>query len=124
MTTDREILEQYGAELEERIKYLFTWALRESAITEMTRTVRDNDPNKLKIEQLYSPFRLHFIPERNKFHSRADFFGISREKSETAEDVWTRFLQVENNCEFENVTPAELIASKFQRAEDQWAIMN
>ena len=78
MTTDREILEQYGAELEERIKYLFTWALRESAITEMTRTVRDNDPNKLKIEQLYSPFRLHFIPERNKFHSRADFFGISR----------------------------------------------
>ena len=106
MTTDREILEQYRTELEERIKDLFIWALGESAITEMTRTVRDNDPTTL-----YSLFRQHFIPERNKFHSRADFFGISSE-NETAEDVWTRILQVEKNCEFENVTPAELIAPK------------
>ena len=51
MTTDREILEQYRAELEERIKDLFIWALGESAITEMTRTVRDNDPNKMDINQ-------------------------------------------------------------------------
>ena len=79
----------------------------------MTRTVRENDPNKMDPNHLYSLFRLHFIPERNKFHSRADFFGISREKSETAENVWTRILQVEEKFEFENVTFAELIASKF-----------
>ena len=113
MTTDREILEGYRNDLEHRIKDLFILALGESAITEMTRTVRDNDPNRMDINQLYSLFRLHFIPERNKFHSRADFFGITREKHESAEDVWTRILQVEKNCEFENVTPAELIASKF-----------
>ena len=113
MTTDREILESYRNDLEHRIKDLFIWALGESAITEMTRTVRDNDPNRMDINQLYSLFRLHFIPQRNKFHSRADFFGITRKKHESAEDVWTRILQVEKNCEFENVTPAELIASKF-----------
>ena len=67
----------------------------------------------MSINQLYSLFRLHFIPERNKFHSRADFFGIIREPNETAEDVWTRILQTEKNCEFDNVTPAEFIASKF-----------
>ena len=50
-------------------------------------------------------------PERNKFHSRADFFGIAREPNESAEDVWTRILQTEKNFEFDNVTPAELIAS-------------
>ena len=111
MTTDREILENYRDDREH--KDLFIWALGESAITEMTRTVRDNDPNRMDINQLYSLFRLHFIPERNKFHSRADFFGITREKHESAEDVWTKILQVEKNCEFENVTPAELIASKF-----------
>ena len=71
------------------------------SVTEMTRTVRDNDPNKMDINQLYSLFRLHFIPERKKFHSRADFFGITREKHETAEDVWTRILQVEK---FENIS--------------------
>ena len=27
--------------------------------------------------------------------------------------MWTRILQMEKNCEFENVTPAELLASKF-----------
>ena len=112
MTTDREILPNYRDDLEHRIKDLFIWALGESAITEMTTTVRDNDSNKIDINQLYSLFRLHFIPERNKFHSRADFFGIAREKHETA-DVCTRILQVEKNCEFENVTPAELIVSKF-----------
>ena len=63
--------------------------------------------------QLYSLFRLHFIQERKKFHSRADFFGISRERNETTEDVWTKILQVEKNCEFENATFAELIASKY-----------
>ena len=113
MTTDKEIIEEYREELEIKIKDIFIWALGEEAVTEMTKTVRDNDPNKMNINQLYSLFRLHFIPERNKFHSRADFFGIVREPNETAEDVWTRILQTEKNCEFDNVTPAELIASKF-----------
>ena len=45
MTTYREILENYRDDLEHRIKDLFIWALGESAITEMTKTVRDNDPN-------------------------------------------------------------------------------
>ena len=61
----------------------------------MTKTVRDNDPDKMNIYQLYSLFRLHFIPERNKFHSRADFFGIVREPVES--DVWARKLQTEKN---------------------------
>ena len=77
----------------------------------MTKTVRDYDPNKMN--QLNSLFCLHFIPERNKFHNRADFFGITKERHETAEDVRTRRLQTEKNCEFDNVTPAELIATKF-----------
>ena len=106
----QKIIEDYR-ELEIKIKDIFIWALGEEAVTEMTKTVRDNDPNKMNINQLYSLFRLHFIPERNKFHSRADFFEIVREPSETG--VWTRILQTEKNCEIDNVTPAELIASKF-----------
>ena len=113
MTTDKEIIPEFREELEVKTKDIFIWALGEAAVTEMTKTVRDNDPNKMNINQLYSLFRLHFIPERNKFHSRADFFGITREPNETAEDVWTRILQTEKNCEFDRVTPAELIASKF-----------
>ena len=79
----------------------------------MTKTIRDNDPNKMNFNQLYAIFRLHFIPDRNKFHSRADFFGITKAPNETADDVWTKILQTEKNCEFDEVTPAELTASKF-----------
>ena len=43
---------------------------------------------------------------------RADFFGITREKHETAEDVWTIIFQWKRIVS-SNVTPAELIASKF-----------
>ena len=113
MTTEKEILPEFRDELEVKIKEIFIWALDEAAVTEMTKTVRDNDPTKMKINQLYALFRLHFIPERNKFHRRADFFGITREPNETAEYTWTRILQTEKNCEFDKETPAELIASKF-----------
>ena len=74
MTTDKKIIEEYREELEMKIKDNFIWDLGEEAVAEMTKTVRDNDPNKMNINQLYSLFRLHFIPEKNKFHSRADFF--------------------------------------------------
>ena len=87
MTIDKEILTQYRDELEIKMRDIFICALGEAAVTEMTKTVWVNDPNKMNINQLHSLFRLHFILERNNFCSQ--------------------------NCEFDNVTPAELIASKF-----------
>ena len=36
--------------------------LGEAVVTEMTKTVRDNDPNKMNVNQLCSLFRLQFIP--------------------------------------------------------------
>ena len=77
--------------------------------TEATLT---NDLNKINMDKLYSPFCLQFIPERNKFHGRADFFGMVRERNETAQDIWTRIKQTEKNYKIDNVTPAEVIASK------------
>ena len=47
MTTDKEIIEQYRDEMEIKIKDIFIWVLGEKAATEMTKTFRDNDPNKM-----------------------------------------------------------------------------
>ena len=74
MTNSKEILPQFRDQLEEEIKDVFIWAIGQSAITEMTKTVREREPNFLPLYRLYTLFRLHFIPERNKHHSRADFF--------------------------------------------------
>ena len=75
---DKKFLAQYRKQVEIKIKEIFIWALGEAAVTEMTKTVRDNDPTKMSKNQLYSLLRLHFIPERDKFHIRAYFFGITR----------------------------------------------
>ena len=113
MTNSKEILPQYREQLEMDIKDTFLWAIGQSALTEMTKTVREREPNILPLHKLYTLFRLHFTPERNVQHSRADFFDLKREINETAADVWKRILDVEKNCEFETITAAELIASKF-----------
>ena len=78
MTTDKEIKPEYRDRLEQDLKDTFIWALGESAIKEMTRTVREKDPNNLPLHKLYALFRLHFTPERNKHHSRADFFELKK----------------------------------------------
>ena len=67
--TDRETITDDKDDLEHRIEDLFIWARGESVITEMTRAVRDIDPINRDINQLYSLFRLQFIPERTNFHS-------------------------------------------------------
>ena len=113
MTNSKEILPQFREQLEDEIKDVFIWAIGQSAITEMTKTVREREPNSLPLYRLYSLFRLHFIPERNKQHSRADFFNLKREPGESAAETWKRNLEVEKNCEFEEITSAELLASKF-----------
>ena len=113
MTNNKEILTQYRDQLETEIKDIFIWAIGQNAITEMTKTIREREPSSLPLHKLYTLFRLHFTPERNVQHSRADFFDLKRENGESAADVWKRILEIEKNCEFETITAAELLASKF-----------
>ena len=113
MTNSKEILPQYRDQLEAEIKDIFLWVIGQNAITEMTKTVREREPSSLPLHKLYSLFRLHFTPERNVHHSRADFLELKREEGESAADVWKRILTIERKCEFETITAAELLASKF-----------
>ena len=83
------------------------------------RPYRNDQDSKRKGTELPSTtqiihlFRLHYTPDRNVQHRRSDFFDLKRENGETAADVWKRILEIEKNCEFENITAAELLASKF-----------
>ena len=87
MTKDISILPQYRDQLETDVKDIFIWAIGQNAISEMTKTVREREPSSLPLHKLHTPFRLHFTPERNVHHSRADFFDLKREDGETAADV-------------------------------------
>ena len=47
MTSSRKVLSQYREQLEIKIKDKIIWAMRQNAITVMTKTVRENDPSSL-----------------------------------------------------------------------------
>ena len=113
MTNSKEILPQYSDQLETEIKDIFLWAIGQNAITEITKTVREREPSSLPLYELCTLFRLHFTLAINVQHSRADFFDLKREDGESAADVWKRILEDEKNCEFERITGAELLTSKF-----------
>ena len=69
----------------------------------MTRTIRERKSTSVPLHRLYTLFRIHFIPERIKYHSRNNIFNIKRENEETAAEVWKRILDVAEKCEFENI---------------------
>ena len=71
------------------------------------------EPSLLPLYKLYTLFRLSFTPERNVQHSRAVFCDLIIDDGASAVDVWKRILEVKKNGEFETITAAELLASKF-----------
>ena len=98
MVNSREILPRYREQLEEDIKDIFIWAIGQTALTEMTKTVREREPTNLSLYRHYALFRLLYTPERNKHHSRANFFQLKREPGESASDLCKRILEAEQTA--------------------------
>ena len=103
MTNNKEILPQFRDQLELEKKDIFLWAIGQTAITEMTKTVRERAQSSLSLHKLYKLCRLHFTPERIVQHSRTDFFGLKRGNGKQATDVWKRIREVGKNCEIEAI---------------------
>ena len=78
----------------------------------MTKT-REREPSSLPLQKLYTLFQLHFTPERNVQHIRADFFDLKREHGESAADMWKHFLEVQKTENSKRETAAEILISKF-----------
>ena len=106
MVTSKGKLPQNREQLEIEIKDIFLWAIGQNALTENTKKVREKEPSSLQLHNLYTLFRLHYTPERKVQHSRSDFFDLNRDNGKSAADVWKRSLEIEKNCEFENITAA------------------
>ena len=41
--------------------------------------------------------------QKNKYHSRGDFFWAKQEENETPEDHWMKLITHETNCDFEDI---------------------
>ena len=89
------------------------WALGPKAKHEIMRGQWDRELKDVNIQELLKVFKKTFMPARNVFHSRAQFFNVKQEDGETLDDYWERLVDIERKCEFNRITPEEIITYKF-----------
>ena len=65
------------------------------------------------LQALLNFFKKTFIPARNVFHSRAQFFNIKQDDNETLDEYWKRLVDIERKSEFSRITPQEITTYKF-----------
>ena len=68
---------------------------------------------ELKDVDLSELFQKTFIPARNIFHSRVQFFNIKQEDNETLDEYWKSMVDIERKGEFNRITTEEIITYKF-----------
>ena len=93
---------------------IIIWVLREAAITEKSKTVREEDPASMSKSRLCSWSWLLLLPERKKKqHSRADFLSSRQELGEVLTKLFClRYLSVGRKLCLTKKMMAELLTSK------------
>ena len=89
------------------------WALGPKAKHEIMRGQWGNELKDISLQELLKLFKKTFLPTRNVFHSRAQFFNIKQEDGETLDEYWKRLVDIERKCEFNTITPEDIITYKF-----------
>ena len=76
----------WGAK-EPAIQKDFIWGVGPEALFQITRAEYKTDPDSIKIKDL---IRLYtdYLPKRNTYHNRGDFFWAKQSEGETPEDFW------------------------------------
>ena len=89
------------------------WALGPKAKHEIMRGRWGKELKDIDFPELLKLFKKTFIPARNVFHSRAQFFKNKQEDSETLDEYWKRLVDIERKCKFNSITSEEIITYKF-----------
>ena len=120
MTYNRNIDEIIDAGIECRdphtvyhIKSDVIWALGPKAKHENMRGQWGRALKDVNLPKLLTLFKKTFLPVRNVFHSRAQFFNMKQDDNETMDEYWKRLVDIEGKFDFNNITAEEIIRYKF-----------
>ena len=111
-----DITETSWATKEKQIQEDFIWGLGPEATYQITRAEYKRDPDTIAIKELIRLYLEYYIPKRNTYHNRGDFFWAKQQETETPEDFWRRLIEIEKECEFETITAEEILISKYMTA--------
>ena len=101
---------------EAEIQEDFIWRIGSEALYQMTRAEYKTEPDTIAVRYLIRLFNEYFLPKRNNYHNRGEFFCTKQTESETPEDFWRRLIELEKECAFEGITAEDLLISNFMTA--------
>ena len=101
---------------ENQVQDDFMWGIGPEALYQTTRAEYKTEPDKIAIKELIRLFNEYFLPKRNTYNNRGEFFWTKQTESETPEDFWRRLIEIEKECNFESITAEEFFISKFMTA--------
>ena len=101
---------------ETEIQEDFIWGIGPEALYQMTGAEYKTEPDKIAVKDLIRLFNEYFLPKRNTYHNRGEFFWSKQTESETPEDFWRRLIEIEKECTFEGITAEDLLISKSMTA--------
>ena len=81
------------------------------AIYQIIRAEYKTDPDSINIKDLIRLFLEYYLPNRNTYHNRRDFWAKQTEE-ETPEEFWRRLIEIEKECNFNTITAEELLIFK------------
>ena len=115
LTYEREIEDVPENEviLQNKIKADISWSLGPKAKYEIMRGQWGREFKDLSLHEIITLFKKKFIPARNTFHSRDQFFNAKQEPNATMDECWKKLVEIERKCEFNTITPEEIITYKF-----------
>ena len=94
----------------------FIWGVGPEALYQITRAEYKTEPDSIKILDLIRLFTEFYMPKRNTYHNRGDFFWAKQTEEETPEEFWRRLIEIEKECNFNTISAEELVISKYMRA--------
>ena len=75
----------WGAE-EQAIQEDFIWGVGPEALFQITRAEYKTDADSIKFKDLIRLYTEYYLPKRNTYHNRGDFFCAKQSEDETPED--------------------------------------
>ena len=94
----------------------FIWGVGPEALYQITRTEQKKEPDNIKIKDLIRLFTEFYMPKRNTYHNREDFFWAKQTEDETSEEFWRRLIEIKKECNFNTISAGELLISTYMTA--------
>ena len=89
----------------------FIWGVGPEALYQITRAEYERNKRKIRniIKDFFRLYTEHYLPKRNTFHNRGDFFRAKQSENETPKEFWRQLIEIEKEYDFSTISAEELL---------------